>query len=289
MWTRRGILAGSAAVGLVGCSGAEKVGKAAEFVSAIADLQKRHGGRIGVSAISGDARLNANSDERFAMCSVFKWVLAAAVLQQADQARLELSQSLTLKKEDLLPHAPVTSQHLADGKMTIADLCSAAVTVSDNTAANLLYPMVGGPSGLTAFVRQLGDTVTRFDRTEPTLNNNVEGDPQDTSTPAAMTALLQTVYGGTVLKPESLAQLQAWMVQCSTGAQRIRAAVPADWTAGDKTGTGENGAANDVAVLWPPKKPPVYLTVFTSGGVLDADGHNAIIAEAAKAVLQALG
>ncbi len=289
MWTRRGLLVASAAAGLVGCTGAKKAGEAVEFVSVIADLQKRHGGRIGVSAISGDARLNANSDQRFAMCSVFKWVLAAAVLQQADQARLEMSQSLMLKKEDLLPHAPVTSQHVAEGKMTIADLCSAAVTVSDNTAANLLYPVVGGPSGLTAFVRQLGDTVTRFDRTEPMLNTNIDGDPQDTSTPAAMTGLLQTIYGGTVLKPESLAQLQAWMVQCSTGAQRIRASVPADWTAGDKTGTGEGGAANDVAVLWPPKKPPIYMTVFISGGSLDADGRNAIIAEAAKAAIDVLG
>lgn len=289
MWTRRGMVAGSAALVLAGCSGAEKVSKAAGFVTAITELEKRHGGRIGVSAVSGEQRLNVNSDQRFAMCSVFKWVLAAAVLQQADQARLELFQSLPFGQKDIQAYAPVTTQRLAEGKMTIADLCSAMVTVSDNTAANLLYPLVGGPAGLTAFVRLLGDTVTQFDRMEPELNSNDEGDLRDTSTPAAMTTLLQTVYGGTVLRPESLAQLQAWMVQCSTGAARIRAAVPADWTAGDKTGTGANGAANDVAVLWPPNnRPPVFVTVFTSGGALDADGRNAIIAETAKAAIEAL-
>jgi beta-lactamase class A len=283
------MIAATGAVALTGCSGAEKAGKAAQFAAAMVDLQKRHGGRIGISAVSGTERLNINSDQRFAMCSTFKWVLAAAVLQQADQARLELTQGVTLTQKDILSYAPVTSKHVADGSMTVADLCSAAVTLSDNTAANLLYPLVGGPSGLTTFVRQLGDTVTQFDRMEPELNTNVDGDPRDTSTPAAMTALLQMVYGGTVLRPESLAQLQAWMVQCSTGAKRIRASVPADWSAGDKTGTGENKATNDVAVLWPPNnKPAIYLTVFTSGGGLDDDGRNAIIAEAAKAVIDAL-
>lgn len=288
MWTRRGVMVASAGLALAGCSGAEKVGKAAQFATTMIDLEKRHGGRVGVSAVCGSEHLNANSDQRFAMCSTFKWLLVTAVLQQVDQARLELTQGVPLAQKDILSYAPVTSKHVKDGSMTIADLCSAAITVSDNTAANLLYPFVGGPAGLTSFVRLLGDTVTQFDRMEPELNSNVDGDPRDTSTPAAMTTLLQTVYGGTVLRPESLAQLQAWMVQCSTGAQRIRASVPADWTAGDKTGTGENGATNDVAALWPPNnKPPVFVTVFTTGGNLDDNGRNALVAEAAKAVVTA--
>ncbi|HVZ29435.1 MAG TPA: serine hydrolase, partial [Asticcacaulis sp.] len=177
---------------LSGCTGAEKVGKAAQFAAAMVDLEKRHGGRIGVSAVSGSERLNINSDQRFAMCSTFKWVLVTAVLQQVDQARIELSQGVPYTQKDLLPFAPETTKHVAEGSMTISDLCSAAVTLSDNTAANLLYSFVGGPAGLTSFVRLLGDTTTQFDRMEPELNSNVAGDPRDTTTPAAQTAVLQT-------------------------------------------------------------------------------------------------
>ena len=236
--------------------------------------------------------MSVSSDERFAMCSVFKWVLAAAILAQVDAGKLSLAQTVPYTKADLLEWAPVTEKHVADGHLTVGDLCGAAVSQSDNTAANLLLPLIGGPAGLTAFVRGLGDKVTRFDRTEPELNTNIAGDPRDTTTPEAMTQLLQTVYTGTALKPASLEQLKIWMVATTTGAKRIRASVLAGWIAGDKTGTG-NGEVNDVAVIWPPQadsktRGPIFLTIFTTGGTLDDDGKNKVIADIAKLVLDVL-
>jgi beta-lactamase class A len=173
--------------------------------------------------------------------------------------------------------------------MTIGDLCAAAVSLSDNTAANLLLPLIGGPAGLTAFVRRLGDTVTRFDRTEPTLNTNIDGDEKDTTTPEAMSNLLRMVFTGSVLKPESLTRLKDWMVATSTGNARIRAGVPKGAVVADKTGTGERNATNDVGVIWLPNKAPVFLSIYTSGGTLDADGRNAIIADITKLVFETLG
>jgi len=284
--SRRHVLAAGAAFGLAGCS--PEVNKAMDMANRMLEIKKRHGGRIGVTALQGVKSVNLDSGQRFAMCSTFKWVLAAAVLQQVDQGKLSLGQEVKYGRQDLLDYAPVTEAHVADGRMTVGDLCGAAVSLSDNTAANLLFPLVGGPAGLTQFVRGLGDSVTRFDRTEPALNTNVDGDERDTTTPQAMAGLLKTVFTGAALKLASLDQLKAWMVATSTGQKRIRSAIPAGWTAGDKTGTGANGAVNDVAVIWPDKGDPIFMAIYTSGGTLDAAGREAVIADTAKLALDVL-
>lgn len=301
MISRRGILIGGAVVttvalagSLAGCS--EKVTQALGFAQRMIEIQKRHGGRVGVSALTGTSTANAEangslsiqSTERFAMCSTFKWVLAAAILQQVDQGKLKVTDLVKYGKKDLLEYAPTTTANVARGQMTIGDLCAAAVSLSDNTAANLLLPLIGGPVGLTAFVRGLGDTVTRFDRTEPSLNTNIDGDEKDTTTPEAMSTLLRTVFTGTVLKPESLTLLKDWMVATTTGNARIRAGVPQGAVVADKTGTGEHNATNDVGVVWLPNKPPVFLSIYTSGGTLDADGRNSVIADVTKLVFDTL-
>ena len=295
MLSRRGlILSGGAALALAGCS--EKVTQALGFAQRIVEIQKRHGGRVGVSALTGtttanteaNGALSIQSTERFAMCSTFKWVLAAAILQQVDQGKLKVADLIRYSKKDLLEYAPVTTLHVAKGEMTIGDLCAAAVSLSDNTAANLLFPLIGGPAGLTAFVRGLGNTVTRFDRTEPSLNSNIDGDEKDTTTPEAMSALLRTVFTGTVLKPESLKLLKDWMVATTTGNARIRAGVPQGAVVADKTGTGARNATNDVGIIWLPNRPPVFLSIYTSGGTLDADGRNQIIADITRLVFDTL-
>ena len=291
MLSRRGMMLGVAGAGLLaGCS--KEFSHVVGIGQEVAEIVRRHGGRVGVSLASGTGDANSNfniqSDQRFAMCSVFKWVLAAAVLQAVDQGKLKVAHEVSYTKVDLLEYAPVTTQHVAKGKMTIGDLCSAAVAVSDNTAANLLLPLVGGPAGLTAFVRAIGDTTTRFDRNEPSLNDVPEGDERDTTTPAAMTQLLKTVFTGTVLKPASLSLLKDWMVATTTGKNRIPAGVPAGYIVGHKTGTAGTHA-NDVAVIWPAAdKPPMFLSIFTTGGTLDDAGRDKVIADLTRVVFETL-
>ncbi|UDF04350.1 class A beta-lactamase [Asticcacaulis sp. AND118] len=297
MLTRRGILAGGAGLCLAGCS--EKVNQVLGLGQRLMEIQKRHGGRVGVSVRTGtatvqgdtaaDGSLNINSGERFALCSTFKWVLAAAVLKAVDDGRLTIAQEIRYTKADLIDHAPVTEMHVAKGRMTIGDLCSAAVAVSDNTAANLLLPLIGGPPGLTQFVRGLGDGMTRLDRNEPELNTNIEGDERDTTTPDAMSSLLRTVFSGDALRPQSLSLLRDWMVATTTGPDMIPAGVPQGWTVGHKTGRGANGAVNDVAVIWPSdNKPPLFLSIYTTGGTLDDKGRNQVIADITRLVVDAL-
>lgn len=160
--------------------------------------------------------------------------------------------------------------------------------LSDNTAGNLILDALGGPEGLTAFARSIGDTVTRLDRTEPSLNEALPDDPRDTTSPRAMAENMRKLVLGDVLKPASREQLTAWLRDNRTGDTRIRSVRQPGWVVGDKTGTGERGTSNDIAVLWPPGRPPIVLAVYLTGAAVDRDKQNAAIAAVAGAAVTAL-
>jgi len=237
-----------------------------EFAAAVAAIQSRIGGRIGAYLLDTQSQLELafNAGERFAMCSTFKLLLAAAVLHRVEAGTLTLDDKLPLRPQDMLAHAPVTSLHLAEGSMSVRELCSAIVTVSDNPAANILLAATGGPAGLTRFLRGIGDRITRLDRIELELNANLPGDSRDTTTAQAMAYSMEKVLLGDVLSTQSKLQLIAWLRQSTTGLARLRAGLPAAWKAGDKTGTGANGANNDLLIAWPPGRSAVIGAVYLS-------------------------
>lgn len=234
----------------------------------VAEIEASVGGRVGVFAVdTGTGRQLAHrADELFAMCSTFKWVLAAAILVGVDRTQLSLDERVSYGPSDLLEYAPVAREHVDDGSLTVEALARAIVTVSDNTAANLLLPKVGGPAGLTLFVRSMGDLVTRLDRTEPTLNSNEFGDLRDTTSPRAMVGLMRRVLCGDALSNTSRERLLSWLRDCETGKERLRAGFPGNWIVGDKTGTGARGATNDVAIAMPPGRAPVLVAAYMSEG-----------------------
>jgi beta-lactamase class A len=200
-----------------------------EAGGAIAALEQQVGGRVGVAALDTGTgrRLAYRSDERFAMCSTFKLMLAACILTRSDAGSLHLGQAVRYTREQLLPNSPVTTAHVADAALPLGILAQAAVEVSDNTAANCLLDLIGGPQGYTQFLRGLGDTLTHLDRTEVALNSNLPGDQRDTTTPAAMLGNMHKVLLGAVLSPGSRTQLLSWMKNCRTGGARLRARLPA--------------------------------------------------------------
>jgi beta-lactamase class A len=252
-----------------------------------AEIEARSGGRLGLMAIDTGSgqHIGHNAGERFAMCSTFKLPLAACVLSRVQAGALRLDQAVPISQADIVPYAPVVSAHLAEQSMTVAALCEAAVAVSDNAAANLLLQLVGGPAGFTAWLRSQGDSVTRLDRTEPALNSNLPDDPRDTTTPQAMARLLQALLTGRALVPSVREPLLRWLVESRTGLTRLRAGVPADWRVGDKSGTGEHGAANDVAIVWPPGRAPWVVVCYLSGSAQLLSQLNAAHEAAMRAVV----
>jgi len=234
----------------------------------IAELEKGIGVRLGVAAVDTgtDRRIGYRVDERFAMCSTFKLLLVADILKRVEGGQEDLKRPISFSATDLLEYAPGTRAHVHEGGMAVGELCAAAIELSDNTAANLLLAQVGGPVGFTAFARSLGDQVTRLDRTEPDLNSALPGDPRDTTSPAAMLESMQRVLTGSGLAARSQGQLAAWLEKSSTGTNRLRAGVPGSWRAGDKTGTGENGAMGDLGIFWPPARKPILIAAYVMEG-----------------------
>ena len=253
---------------------------------ALRAVETRVGGRLGVAALdTGSGRLALHrGEERFALCSTFKLLLAAQVLRRVDQGAERLDHRIAYTQSDLVEYSPVTGEHAQGDGMTVGELCEAAMVLSDNTAANLLLARQGGPEALTAWVRSLGDRHTRLDRNEPGLNDVPPGEVRDTTTPLTMLHTLQAVALGEALSPASRERLQGWMLGNRTGDKRLRAGVPQGWRVGEKTGTGPRGTSNDIGVLWPTGRVPVVLVCYLTGSPGTAAQRDAAIAEVARRV-----
>jgi beta-lactamase class A len=244
----------------------------------LAEIEERQGGRLGVFVrdTGTGATIEHRADERFPMCSTFKLLAAAAALKRVDEGAERLDRTIAFGPSDLLDYAPIAKAHAAEGAMTLGDLCAAAIDWSDNTAANLVLQAIGGPAGFTQFARSLGDNVTRLDRNEPSLNEATPGDPRDTTSPRATAEDMQKVLLGDALSDASRRQLQTWLIGDKVGDKRLRAGLPSSWRIGDKTGSGERGSTNTIAIIWPPERAPIIATAYYTESSAPMDARNAI-------------
>jgi beta-lactamase class A len=242
----------------------------------LVELETRLGARLGAVILDTTTgrEWRHRPDERFPMCSTFKLLACAAVLARVDAGEESLDRRIRFQPADLVSYSPVTETRAGGDGMMLAEICTAAMTRSDNTAGNLILASLGGPGGVTAFARSLDDRVTRLDRWETELNEATPGDPRDTTTPAAMAGNLRRLVTGEALSTTSRAQLTEWLVGCKTGANRLRGGLPASWKIGDKTGNNGKDASGDIAVAWPKPdtKPnaPILIAAYTQGGTPSA-------------------
>lgn len=259
-------------------------GDADRLSERLAALERKHGGRLGASILDTGTgrRLAHRGDEPFLMCSTFKLFAVAAVLVRVDRGVEQLDRRVVFDKAVLLSYAPVTSQHVGAPGLSVSELCAAAITLSDNTAANLLLESLGGPSAVTAMARRLGDRHTRLDRIEPDLNVASPGDLRDTTTPNAAVATLQKLLLGDALSRSSREQLVAWLRACTTGATKLRAGLPVGWTMGDKTGSGFQKETNDIGVIYPPGRKPLLVTTYYAGSQADAATRDRVLADVGR-------
>ncbi|QXJ21863.1 class A beta-lactamase [Actinomadura graeca] len=295
-------LAASLGLGLSGCgsSPAPAVPRsAASHLTAqdsvalrLGELERSYKGRVGAFALdTGSGRAVAyRAAERFPFTSTFKAMACGAILRKARRSDPGLlDRRLRWTKDDLLPNSPVTGEHVEDG-LTVAELCHAAVTRSDNTAANVLLGQIGGPAGLTRFLRSLNDPVSRLDRYETDLNLWRPGQERDTTTPATVGRDLAALTTGRALAPPDRARLDGWLRASTTGGARIRAGVPRGWAVGDKTGTGSTyGTAADIAVVTPPHHAPLIIAIYTNRDDAQGQADESVIARTTSILVDGLG
>ena len=291
---REAILGATAGVAAPGFASADdpRLGAGAAFGFATLDIGSAAIAKRDGASLDADMAY-VNRDVRFPMCSSFKWLLAARVLSRVDSGLERLDRRVAFNPADLQEYAPAAKAALekAGGvmaEMTVDALCEAAVTLSDNTAANLLLGAVDGPTGLTTWLRGQGDKVTRLDRVEPAMNYVPLGDPRDTTTPAAMVRDVHRFLFGNALTPPSRRILMRWMLDCKTGETRVKAGLLPGWRIAQKTGTlnyrpGVRAASGDVGVVFSPKGKTILFAAYTAGSThpqADVDGWFADIGRA---------
>ena len=293
---RRTILLGAGALGLTAGCAAEVPSKVDQALD-LSGLEARHGGRLGFVLQGPHGRLLWRADERFTYCSTFKLFLAAATLQRVARGEERLDRAIPITAADMISHAPVTEPAVGSS-LTIQKLCEAAVTVSDNPAANILIREMGGLDVWRMWYRAIGDQVTRVDRWEPQLN--IVGDDMDTTTPAQAAHNLAWLQPE-VFKPAASAPHMIMWAGSPAGAGRIRAALdPQSWALLHKTGTGGSGPTNDIGYLVPKRdgKAAASSAVHTAMPIAvyyeatsesTPEQRDAVIADATRLALKALG
>jgi len=265
-------------------------GQAESLTDVIRAIEGKLDARIGVAVniLASDMSWEYRSDERFPLSSTFKPIACAALLHRVDAGQDNLERKVYYAEEELVTYSPVTQNRWRPAGMTLSELCEATITVSDNTAGNLILEAIGGPAAVTGFARVAGDELTRLDRWETALNEAMPGDVRDSTTPAAMAYLLETLLFGDLLTVDSRNRLKDWLEGNKVGDALLRAGIPRDWEIGDKTGAGGYGSRSVAAVMWPPNGDPVIATVYITETDSSFDERNAAIADIGRAIAKAL-
>ncbi len=252
-------------------------------------LEREFQARVGVGALDTGtgASVEYRAGERFGYASTIKAFVAAEFLRQVPVVERDAHVTWTREEVEAAGYSPVTSEHVQDG-LTLAQLAEAAVRQSDNAATNIILGRIGGPAGLGAGLAELGDTVTHVVNDEPALNQVDPGSTHDTTTPAAFTASFTALLEPQNLDAEDLAVLLEWMHGNATGDALVRAGAPDGWAVADKSG-GAGGMRNDIALVTPPDRAPIVITVLTEKIDPAARYQDELVARVAEVVLSALG
>lgn len=261
------------------------------ILETIRDIESRLGGRIGISIhdTGSGQRWEHRADERFPLSSTFKPFACAAVLTRIESGTERLHRVIEITDKDLVSYSPITEKRVNTVGMTIAELCEATITLSDNTAGNLILESIGGPKAFTDYMRTIGDDTSRLDRWETDLNEGTPGDKRDTTTPRAAAASLSRLLLGQTLSVSSREQLTTWMENDKVAAALLRSTLPEEWRIADKTGAGGHGARSIIAVIWPPAREPLVISIYMTENDASFAERNQAIAEIGASIVEALG
>ncbi|PIB13312.1 CARB/PSE/RTG family carbenicillin-hydrolyzing class A beta-lactamase [Vibrio rotiferianus] len=271
---------------LLGLLASSSVTYAAKLNEDLAAIEQHIGGRIGVSVwdTQNDQHWDYRGDERFPMMSTFKTLACATMLNDMDSEKLDKNATAKVEERNIVVWSPVMDR-MAGQTTRIEHACEAAMLMSDNTAANIVLRSIGGPNGVTRFLRSIGDGATRLDRFEPRLNEAKPGDKQDTTTPNAMVNTLHTLLEGDALSYESRIQLKIWMQDNKVSDSLMRSVLPKGWSIADRSGAGGFGSRGITAMIWKENHKPVYISIYITETDLSLQARDQVIAQVSQLIL----
>ncbi|WP_157946922.1 class A beta-lactamase [Thalassobius sp. I31.1] len=260
------------------------------IIDAIRSIERDLGARVGFymhDTQTGEVIAYAE-DDRFPLNSTFKLLACGALLNRVDNREANLTDKVRLRDFEFVDYSPALEAHSRAGNLEVSlgTACGMMLSVSDNTAANIVLSAIGGPEGLTDYLRSIGDQVTRLDRWETELNMAVPGDPRDTTTPRAIAQSAQDLILGDALEPASQATLRAWLADHRVADALFRAALPPSWSIDDRTGAGGFGSRSIVAVIYPPNREPIIASLFMTQTNADFDSRNTAAARVGAALVE---
>ncbi|MCK9211090.1 MAG: class A beta-lactamase, subclass A2 [Ignavibacteriaceae bacterium] len=252
-------------------------------------------GNVGVAIISlgNNDTLTINGDSKFPMQSVYKFPLALAVLDKVDKGILSLDQKIFVKKEELLPNtwSPLREKYPEGNvNITLDELLTYTVSVSDNNGCDILFRLLGGPKIVNGYIHNLGITNIAVAATEEEMHKDGKVQFSNWCTPYAMGQLLSLFYHNKILSTKNGKYLMQIMVKTSTGTKRIKGLLPTGTIVAHKTGSsGSNeagviGALNDVGIVTLPNGNHFVIVVFISNSTAEEAVCENVIAKVTKAV-----
>ncbi|MGF1778444.1 GMA family class A beta-lactamase [Vibrio nomapromontoriensis] len=271
---------------LLSCLFISFLSTASTLNDSIYSIEQSTSGRIGVSVLdSNDQQWHYKGDERFPMMSTFKTLACAKMLQDSDRGILDIDKTAPVKSDELIAWSPITEK-MVGSLITIENACEATMKTSDNTAANIVLQHIGGPQGVTNFLRLAGDEVTQLDRFEPELNQAKVDDPRDTTAPNAMNKTLHHILFEDVLAQNSKKQLKAWMQGNTVSDSLLRSILPEGWSIADRSGAGANGSRGITAAIWNDEREPLIISIYLTQTNLSMSERNKVINEIGKAIFE---
>ena len=255
------------------------------IVNSIKEVEQNLGAKVGVSiySVSDGYLWHYNGDSRFPLMSTFKTLACAKLLHDVETAKLSIDRSVKIEEQDLIAWSPITEK-LVGESFSLKQACTAAMVMSDNTAANIVLDGISGPSELTLFMKELGDEVTRLDRIEPHLNEARSGDERDTTTPNAIVKSLGKLLYGEKLSSGSKEQLIEWMAGNKVSDSLLRSVLPEGWSIADRSGAGGFGSRGITAAIWSNEQQPLIVAIYLTQTEASFDERNKAIAKIGREI-----
>lgn len=251
--------------------------------------------RVGVAVVdmkTGELT-EVNGRENFPLQSVFKFHIAAKVLDEVDHGKFRLDQQVAIQASEILEDtwSPLRDEHgRKDMSMRLDSLIYYMISVSDNNAADILLRRVGGPEAVNGYVRSLGISGTQIQVNEEQMHQDWETQFRNVATPVSVSEILKKFFLREFLSGDMHNFLWAQLAHSSTGKNRLRAGAPEGSTVAHKTGTsgrnaeGLSAATNDAGIILLPSGQAYIITVFVADSQGSDEVNEKVIADIARAV-----
>jgi beta-lactamase class A len=263
----------------------------------IREIAQEAQGKVSVACSLPGTTLNCDVDARShpPMQSVFKLPLAVAVLHQVEEGKFSLDQPIRFRKEDLIlpkPYSPLQDEYPdADVDVPLNRLLQLTVGLSDNTAADILLRIAGGPSVVREYIASLHVKGFHLEDGERELHRYVQAQYRNWFEPEGAVHLLRTISDHSPLTAQDTSLLLGWM-QPATPTGRLDGALPKGTIVAHKSGTSDvdNGvchAFNDIGLISLPDGRKLAIAVFITDSTADEATRKGVIARIGKAVYDA--